>query len=561
MDLELFLIIIVVAALLALQIKFAKNGKERIDLLQTVFEGASNNKIFRTSNIYVPKKELKKVTWKNIKNNLSKYQNGGDDFNSKVITDDFSKKEAENRISSLREMLERLKDPDAIQMCKGKLQSAENEYNYKLANHGFEKVEKTLICKKEDKEKVEIILINNDNAVAEEIEQSINTYLLRNKGAVSDFNLIKDIVERNCDAIVNEIESVTPMPLYLGLAGTMSGIIIGLGIIGITTGFGEIQSVVDSLMSEVAFAMVASLVGVLCTTFISWKSRECNVIIEADKNRFYTWIQTELLPVLSSNTVSTLTLLERNLTKFNSSFGDTIKKLDVKLGEVGKTYQQQLDLLKLVEKMDVNKMATANVKVLQALNSSTGNLQGFAKYMDGTTEYLEQVRKLTGELDGYLARTGSLETIAEFYQKQMNEIASRQDAIKSTVLSVDDTMQKALADLESKTADGLSGLQKTYIKQQDAMEQLATQQGGLLKDKLDKMDAVIDFIAKMQPLLTHISKMESTINSASSREIAAINNLADSIRKARMSGPAPVQKSAKESFSIFLGKIYKKKND
>lgn len=64
---------------------------------------------------------------------------------------------------------------------------------------------------------IQVIIINNENEVAKEIENSINTYLIKNKGAVSDFNLIKDIVERNCDAVESEIESVTPLPLYLGL--------------------------------------------------------------------------------------------------------------------------------------------------------------------------------------------------------------------------------------------------------------------------------------------------------------------------------------------------------
>lgn len=137
-----------------------------------------------------------------------------------------------------------------------------------------------------DEEGIQVVIINNENEVAKEIENSINTYLIKNKGAVSDFNLIKDIVERNCDAVESEIESVTPMPLYIGLVGTMLGIIVGLGAIGLTTGFGDIQQVVDSLMSEVACAMVASLVGVLTTTFISWKSRKCNVVIEADKINF-----------------------------------------------------------------------------------------------------------------------------------------------------------------------------------------------------------------------------------------------------------------------------------
>lgn len=393
-----------------------------------------------------------------------------------------------------------------------------------------------------DEEGIQVVIINNENEVAKEIENSINTYLIKNKGAVSDFNLIKDIVERNCDAVESEIESVTPMPLYIGLVGTMLGIIVGLGAIGLTTGFGDIQQVVDSLMSEVACAMVASLVGVLTTTFISWKSRKCNVVIEADKNKFYTWIQTELLPVLSNNTVSTLTLLERNLTKFNASFGNTIVKLDEKLSKVGETYGQQLEILRRIEKLDMSKMATANVKILKALDSSSKNLEDFAQYMDNSTKYLSEVRKLTKQLDSHLKETESLEIIADFYKKQMNEIALRQNAIKSSVVSVDDTLQKALASLQTNTEQGLLGLKQTYVKQQDEMEKLALQQGAALTNKLAKLDFVVELVHEMQSMPKQIGNMEKALNNAvkqsdnaAKAEINAINNLAEAIRKNRIS--------------------------
>lgn len=393
----------------------------------------------------------------------------------------------------------------------------------------------------EDEECIQIITIDNQNEIAVEIENSINTYLLKNKGAVSDFNLIKDIVERNCDAVGAEIESVTPMPLYCGLAGTMMGIVVGLGVIGLTTGFNDIQAVVDSLMIEVALAMIASFVGVVTTTYISWMARKCNASIEATKNQFYTWIQTELLPVLSSNTVSTLTLLERNLSKFNSSFGSTILKLDEKLSKVGETYGQQLEILRRIEQLDMTKMATANVKILTALNSSSQNIQEFAQYMDNSTTYLSEVRKLTKQLDNHLKKTESLDVIAEFYKKQMNEIALRQDAIKSSVVAMDDVLQKALASLQANAEVGLTGLKQTYIKQQDEMERMANQQGSALTDKLKKIDIVVDLVSSMHDMPKQIGNMEKALNNvarqtenASRAEINAINNLAEAIRKNRL---------------------------
>lgn len=490
---ELFLIIIIVAILICAQMSLGKGAKVKIDILKSVFNSLSkaNENKFETQTIYVPKQKIKVVTWREIKERLGAYS----------------------------------------------VNSSSNE------------------------DGIQVIIINNENEVAKEIENSINTYLIKNKGAVSDFNLIKDIVERNCDAVESEIESVTPLPLYLGLVGTMLGIIVGLGAIGLTTGFGDIQQVVDSLMSEVACAMVASLVGVLTTTFISWKSRKCNVVIEADKNKFYTWIQTELLPVLSSNTVSTLTLLERNLNRFNASFGYTIVKLDEKLSKVGETYEQQLEILRRIENLDMSQMATANVIILKALDSSSKNLEDFAQYMDNSTMYLSEVRKLTKQMDSHLKETESLEIIADFYKKQMNEIALRQDAIKSSVISVDDTLQKALASLQANAEQGLSGLKQTYVKQQDEMEKLALQQGTALMDKLAKLDLIVELVHEIQSMPKQIGNMEKALNNAikqsdnaAKAEINAINNLAEAIRKNRISNTSgkTTSRTINEKVSEFI---------
>lgn len=66
--------------------------------------------------------------------------------------------------------------------------------------------------------------LDKNSSEFRKILDSINNYLQKNKGAVSDFMLIKDIVERNCDSKEEEITIQTPIPLYIGLMGTMLGI-------------------------------------------------------------------------------------------------------------------------------------------------------------------------------------------------------------------------------------------------------------------------------------------------------------------------------------------------
>ena len=100
---------------------------------------------------------------------------------------------------------------------------------------------------------------------------------------------MKDVVERYCDAEEEEITTQQPIPLYLGLMGTMVGIIVGIGAIAISGGLAgdSLMNHISELMTCVAIAMAASFTGVLCTTLIAWKSKDAVSKVQADKNRFY----------------------------------------------------------------------------------------------------------------------------------------------------------------------------------------------------------------------------------------------------------------------------------
>jgi translation initiation factor 2B subunit (eIF-2B alpha/beta/delta family) len=55
-----------------------------------------------------------------------------------------------------------------------------------------------------------------------------NEYLLNNRGAAADFNILKDISERHADSGDEQIQAQLSTPLYLGLLGTFLGAILGL---------------------------------------------------------------------------------------------------------------------------------------------------------------------------------------------------------------------------------------------------------------------------------------------------------------------------------------------
>ena len=119
------------------------------------------------------------------------------------------------------------------------------------------------------------IEVRNCSTTLQTIIDAINRYLRENSQRTSDFGLLKDIVDRNCDAVEEDARELIPIPLYLGLAGTMIGIAIGVGTLvwggGLeqllsSDGSGVSSNSIAPLLKDVALAMICSLIGVLLTT-------------------------------------------------------------------------------------------------------------------------------------------------------------------------------------------------------------------------------------------------------------------------------------------------------
>ena len=89
----------------------------------------------------------------------------------------------------------------------------------------------------------QIAIENIDNELlTDEIIDPINSYLDKNKGA-TDYHIIKDLTDRACDKVQDEVDSYNPVPLYLGLCGTMLGIIMGIFFLWLSGGL-------DSLLAS-----------------------------------------------------------------------------------------------------------------------------------------------------------------------------------------------------------------------------------------------------------------------------------------------------------------------
>lgn len=314
------------------------------------------------------------------------------------------------------------------------------------------------------------------NNVFESIKDSINKYLENNSGSVIDFSLLKDAVDRHCDSVENDINTLTPTPLYCGLAGTMAGVIVGLGSL-ITTGsitdllssgsgnFGTAAEGVNDLLSGVAWAMLASIMGIMLTTIASLLFKRYKLQGESGKNTFLAWLQAKLLPELPSDTSDALNRLVKNLNKFNNTFAENTSSLRGALREVNESYRIQGDVIKAVHDMDVMKMAKANVRVLEELKECTDKLEQFNEYLDDIHGYTDAIHTFTSQFEQEANRLHILEEIQQFFMRHKAEIAKDS-------ADVDVALRNALRTLKETASSNTSELNSTLVQQAEEFKRI-----------------------------------------------------------------------------------------
>jgi len=341
------------------------------------------------------------------------------------------------------------------------------------------------------------------------IIDSINNYLGKNKGAISDFHLIKDIVERNCDAKDEEINTQIPVPLYLGLVGTMAGILVGVGFLVFSgdldallgNGDGNGAEGVKALLGGVAVAMISSILGILLTTFGSAYAKNAKARVEANKNTFLSWIQANLLPKLSDGTAATLEKMTHNLSSFNSTFAKNTQKFQNALSTVTDTYKDLSSVLQAISNLKINKIAQYNIEVYDKLKNCTDEIGYFSTYLHNVNEYIANVQELNEKLDKSETRTRAIEDMGKFFQNEIKQIENRKDYIAQAVGKTDDRLQQALESLQENAEERMKEFNVAAGKQQDA-----------LQHKLEETTKLYEELQNLTAVKTSIGNLEKATN-------------------------------------------------
>lgn len=407
------------------------------------------------------------------------------------------------------------------------------------------------------KKYIELTIIDHNsdsNPTKQTIVNSINTYLIRNKGAVSDFNLIKDIVDRNIDSEEEEIYSKLSIPLYLGLIGTMLGIIVGLMFLPeITTMVGGSKgdlSGIDDLLGGVKIAMIASFIGLSLTVYSSgFLFKGAKQKAEEQKNKFYSFIQAKLLPKLTDNASTGIYSLQNNLLKFNEGFTDNMNNFNGVLTKVHTSLDSQVQLIDELKRVDISTMAKANVTVLKELKYSISQLESFGLFLEQMNVFVNSTKTLNSTVNEQLKTIGDFSVVinnlnenaenqlklSSYLASYFQQFESREQSFSNSISNFDSHINDLLEKLKISFIERAQDYNNTDIQLTDgfkelfsdiknSMNDLFTEQNNNIKEINKQISQLSNFKSDVNKLSIEISKQNDKIDSISNGNLDPFQN-------------------------------------
>lgn len=287
-----------------------------------------------------------------------------------------------------------------------------------------------------DEDIVEVSIIvqtDESNALFESMIEKTNAYLCKNAGTTAEFSILTDICERQLDALEEEAHNTLNVPLFLGLAGTFTGIILGL--IGVD--FKEIFQAGESsnlvglqhLLYGVVVAMCASLMGLGLTVYNSAISYKGAVAYSSSKkDDYYDFLRREIVPTLSNSMSQSLNSLKGVLGHFVDKFGRNLDAYADSASMLNDNLEKQHLVLTEINKLGMTQTAAKIAETFQTLKESAESLEVFKTYQNqlnttvkGMTNAVTKMDDLISEFDGFKAGLNSVVALQDEHKRAQEE--------------------------------------------------------------------------------------------------------------------------------------------
>lgn len=357
----------------------------------------------------------------------------------------------------------------------------------------------------DDDEDVQLVSLiskaqNYDNPEFERVIFKTNSYLCKNHGTAADYELLKNICEHDIEVLDDQIHNTLNAPLYLGLAGTFIGVIVGLWGVNLNDFMtGSVQtSGLQHLLWGVVAAMVASLCGLGMTVYNTvYSYKESVKDNDIAKEKYFDFLRTELMPVLSNSMASSLSSLKSVLGHFVDRFGKNLDSYAESAQLLNDNLEKQHQVLEDINKLSLTKTATKIAETFVNLKDSADKLEIFKRYQDQLNGTIDQVERASGHIG---------EVIQKFDDFNANLSIVLQN--QSATLDLQQQFKEAI---ETHFPAGSEG-REVWRKEFDMLVEDSKKVTTTLNDQLvSTTQYIANFIAQNQSFFDTFSKMDAVL--------------------------------------------------
>lgn len=400
-----------------------------------------------------------------------------------------------------------------------------------------------------NKKEFSFLTNKGNNEVIRKVVNQVNSYLYKNISKTIDFHIIQNVVDRNIETQEERLERLAPTPLYLGLAATMLGIIFGLSSISFED-VGGID-IIAPLIQGVRLAMIASVTGLIMTTYLSVITiRKAKYYNETKKNDFLSFVQAELMPKMNKAKMPEVKELSDNLKQFSESSLHSVTSLTGLVQQSSESLKIEAKILASIQALDLKKLSTNTLEIFQQSYGLIDNLKDFNQYYIELNQSLKSTTQLVEKLDGFVKNTDSLNvTLAElkdginrsseatlFFNKHIESFSLYNDKVNAAVGTSDVAFKESILSLKEITEQEISGIGTVISKFDKTLsETFETSSQKYLELARDEQVKLVETFKESKSLmqklnkLDNLDKLENTIKNSNKDVIKSINNLGEII--------------------------------
>lgn len=181
-----------------------------------------------------------------------------------------------------------------------------------------------------------------------EIVQMTNDYLRRNKGA-SQAERLQEIAQRKTDSMEEAIETNLPLPLYIGLLATFTGVIMGLvkiAIVGVT------DAAIQGFIGGVVVGMVGSAFGLLLTVRSNQTFRVRKEACDGGLEAYFQFLRTRVVHPEAAPVAGSVRGLRDALTAFQDGFAQYQGQMNESLADTLRLFRELKDVFKQIRSLE-----------------------------------------------------------------------------------------------------------------------------------------------------------------------------------------------------------------